>query len=449
MSLQKGNNPIKKRDFLEIDWSKIPYVFYLIMLFLISRLPLLNLGFGYDSDAWRMANTAYDLRYFHIYHTSRFPGFPIPEFLNSLVINYGWTGTNALTMIFSLISVIFFAKILSALNVKRKGLLVLTYNFFPLLWINSTNTMGYMWALAFIIISWYSILKKRFILAGVMFGIATGCRITSTILIFPFLYLIFTESKNWKHMLYFFLSFIIVSLVFFTPLIARYNLGFLKYYPHKVKIKDVFFKFINKFGILTLITGGLFSLTSMRAFFRNIAKKDKDSIFLLSSIIIFFLLFLKAPYEVEYFIPAIPFGLILINKIWRKELTIIFSLFLMSNAVVEVNVGNFTGEGIVTKSIQERRGQIRFTHHLLNAKVKAHSVVIVGYWVPTVVYFKKVTKGENNDIHYIYSASSEKINELHKNGYNIYYLGMMRDYTKRVYGYDLNDLNCKHLRVYK
>lgn len=149
--------PWKERinSLLDLDWTKTPYIFILILSFVLSRIPLLNLGFGIDADAWRIANSAFDLWNSHVYHTSRFPGYLLPEYVNSLIIDHGWIATNSMTMILSLISVIFFARILKDLNVKNKGLLVLTYAFLPVLWINSTNTMDYMWALTFIVIAWF------------------------------------------------------------------------------------------------------------------------------------------------------------------------------------------------------------------------------------------------------------------------------------------------------
>ena len=75
-----------KKSLLDLDWLEKPYVFILVFSFILSRIPLLNLGFGADADAWRIANSAFDLRYSHIYHTSRFPGYPLPEYVNSIVI---------------------------------------------------------------------------------------------------------------------------------------------------------------------------------------------------------------------------------------------------------------------------------------------------------------------------------------------------------------------------
>ncbi|MEL7669964.1 hypothetical protein [Methanobacterium sp.] len=186
-------------------------------MFILSRIHLLNLGFGSDPDAWRIAGSAFDLHYFGIYHPSRFPGYPFPEFFNSLIINYGWLATNAATMILSLISVYVFARILKELNIKNGGLLVVTYAFLPILWINSAITMDYMWALAFILLTWFFIIRKQYALAGLMMGLAVGSRITSVILIIPFLYIIFIADKKIK-MLYFVIGTFLTAFFLFLPL---------------------------------------------------------------------------------------------------------------------------------------------------------------------------------------------------------------------------------------
>ena len=158
--------------FSECDWTEIPQIFILTIIYLISRIPFLNLGFGVDPDAWRIANSAFDLNNFLIYNTSRFPGYPLPEYANSLLINYGWVATNSLTMIISLIAILMFAKILKEIEVENKGLIIITFAFMPLIWINSVNAMDYMWNVTFIILSWYFIIKNHHLLAGLMMGLA-------------------------------------------------------------------------------------------------------------------------------------------------------------------------------------------------------------------------------------------------------------------------------------
>lgn len=466
-----------KKSLLDLDWLEKPYVFILVFSFILSRIPLLNLGFGADADAWRIANSAFDLRYSHIYHTSRFPGYPLPEYVNSIVIKYGWIATNTLTMFLSLISVVFFAKILKDLEVKNKGLLVLTYAFLPILWINSTNTMDYMWATTFIVMAWFFLLKKRFFLSGLILGLAAGSRITSLILVLPFLYIIWTENKKTKNIIYFSISVSLLSFVLFLPLFLQYGPMFLRYYPVKMATMELLiitgYRFLKSFGVLSVIFGLIIFILSINLLIKKIKNREKETIFLLIVILLFFIMFLKFPYNPEYLIPTIPFILIIINKICKKQHVIILSIFLLLNSFISFFVVekdnnknlmiHLIDKGIIIKNIEERIEQIKFCKYLINTNIN-HSVVIVGWYLPVLSYLDEnvscirshkmigdqndVKKGIWNfekDVWYRYLVPLDELHDLQEKGYTIYYIKGIREYTKRVYGYDLINYDCIYL----
>ena len=107
---------------LQTDWLRLRYALVMALLFLCSRLPLLPLGFGLDPDSWRIAGSSFDIRHHLVYHASRFPGYPVPEFVNALVIDLGWFASNALTAILSLASVFAYGYILRESEENDKGL---------------------------------------------------------------------------------------------------------------------------------------------------------------------------------------------------------------------------------------------------------------------------------------------------------------------------------------
>lgn len=463
------------KSLLDLDWTKSPHIFFLILLFVLSRIPLLNLGFGADPDSWRIANSAFDLRCSHIYHTSRFPGYPLLEYINSLLIDHGWVATNSVTMIFSLVSVIFFARILKDLDTKNKGLLVFTYAFLPILWINSTNTMDYMWALTFIIIAWFFILKNRYAFAGLMMGLAVGSRITSAILIFPFFYLIWMKNRRFRECFYFIVPTITVPSLLFLPLFIRHGLRFLTYYPGNVNLIYIGYFICREFGIIAVFFGLIILLLSLKVLFKEVTVKNKDIVFLLSTILLICILFIKAPYEVEYLIPMIPFGLLLLNRVCRREFVVILCILLLSNSFVSFSIvernerGNLTVRtvdvGIIKKKIEERTEQMEYTQRLMNANIN-HSVVIIGSYLPILSYldenvsFRKDYKmmGDANykeknvwnfkkDVCYRYLISIDELQNFKCKGYKIYYIKGIHDYTKRIYDYDLNDYNCIYLNL--
>ena len=460
MNLEILINRINVGRFLDLDWTKKPYIFLLSFLFIISRVPLLNLGFGSDPDAWRVADSALDLHYFSTYHPSRFPGYPLYEFFNSLIINYGWLATNVATMIISLISIIVFAKILNELDIKNKGLLVITYAFLPILWINSASTMDYMWALTFILFTWFFIIKKQYLLAGFMMGLAIGLRMTSVALILPFIYLILTETKNVKNVIYYIVIAGVTAIILYLPLFFQYNLNFLTYYLNDMTIIHVLLNINYSFGILAVSFGLMLLILSFKPLLNNILRKDNFTLFLLFVIGIVLILFIKAPYEVAYLIPAIPFLLILLNNISKRKFFAIFCILLMSNAFISfasLNDSNITDEGLIMHDIEFRNTLLQM-QIVVNNNME-NSVIITGEYLYALSYFYErssknpkligmigggsfETKEKWNfekNVGYIYSASLDKIKGLQNKGYKIYYIGNSTcNIINSSYNYDLS-----------
>lgn len=464
------HNKIKIRNFLDTDWTKRPYIFLIVFSFIFSRIPLLNLGFGSDPDAWRVAVSAFDLHYFGIYHPSRFPGYPLPELFNSLIINYGWLATNIATMIISLISVIVFAKILKELNIKNKGLLVVTYAFLPILWINSAITMDYMWALAFILLTWFFIIKKQYVLAGLMMGLAIGSRITSAALILPFLYLILSD-KNVKNVIYYLITACITALILFLPLFFQYNLSFLAYQPVNIGIMVILKNISYRFGTLALFFGLILFIWSSKSVLHKILKRDNLTLFLLFSIGITLVLYLKAPYETAYLIPAVPFVLILMNNVSKKKFFIILCILLISNAFISFTLLDSPNikEGTLMNDIGARN-DIMQTQSILTDNLE-NSVIITGEYLPSLNYFYEksaeghkltwIASGDSlgikeywnteKNVKYVYLVSLDELKKLQKKGYKMYYMDDMDNSTSRmtesIYNYNLNENYCSKVNL--
>ncbi|MDP3767009.1 MAG: hypothetical protein Q8S13_03260, partial [Dehalococcoidia bacterium] len=123
----------------------------LAVAYIGSRVAWLDLGYGTDPDAWRVALTATFLRSDGEYVPSRLPGYPLHEFVTAGLIDGGWILTNLTTVLISLVGVFLFAWLLRKLELPHRGALTLGFAFAPLLWINSVTTIDYMWALTFIL----------------------------------------------------------------------------------------------------------------------------------------------------------------------------------------------------------------------------------------------------------------------------------------------------------
>lgn len=466
-------NFTKKFNFnnlLDIDWTKPPFIYILFLTFLATRIPLLNLGYGYDGDAWRVAVSAYVLKNYNIYHTSRFPGYPLPEFVNSVYINYGWIATNSVTMILSFLSVFFFAKIITYLKVKNKGMLTITYAFMPILWINSTNTMDYMWGLSLLIISWYLLIKEHYLLSGAIMGLAISCRCTLVMFLLPINYLMWENTKNIKEIIRFNLVAGIISATIYAPLWTKYGLGFLTYASANFTfihyIETLGYNVYSGFGILPIITCLVGFFFSAKKLIVKVINKDKYIIFLLLSIVPTIVLYFKVPYEAGYLIPAIPFGLILIEKLYNNKLFVLLCIFLLVNSIITVgaisidNNGNpkfkTIDEGMIQQDVNNRIHAMQYSEQIKNAKIN-HSAVVVRGYVPNIHYLslksgnytKEGRLDIENDVHtenfvdpdkdvgYFYELNFEEFKELQKKGYAIYYTKVAErkaDYDMKFFG---------------
>ena len=172
-------------------------LYFLLAAVFLSRIPLLFGGFGSDGDAWRIAQTVHVLLSEGVYQVSRFPGFPVYEFLQTPVIALGGSiASNLSSLIVFMASVILFEKIIVRWNIPNGPMLVIAYSFLPILWKNSAVTMDYVWGLAGILSALYLLTEKRALAAGILLGIAAGTRATHILFVFHSFFTLRKEKRG-------------------------------------------------------------------------------------------------------------------------------------------------------------------------------------------------------------------------------------------------------------
>jgi hypothetical protein len=151
----------------------------------LTRIPSFKLGPGRDPDAWRLLGAGISISETGSYTMSRPPGYPVPEYFYSLL--HAQTGLLVpLVALLGAIAVAFFALAARRLGCKDVWLSAAAVAMTPVVYINGTNLMDYTWALAFVMAAFYFVLVGRPTVAGVLTGIAVGCRITSVAMLIPF-----------------------------------------------------------------------------------------------------------------------------------------------------------------------------------------------------------------------------------------------------------------------
>jgi hypothetical protein len=371
---------------LELDWASKPWVFVLILVYSLSRVWQLNAGFGLYGDAWRIANTAFDISYLHIYNPSRFPGYPLPEFIDSLFIRWGWVATNGLAAVLNLVAVFAFASILKDLGVRNKGLLVLAYAFIPIIWVHSGGTIDYTWALSFVIFTWFFALRDRWAIAGLMMGLAIGSRVTAGVFILPLLYLAYQRKAGLKNTIWLCGVAGVTALVLFLPLFIQYGLSFFTYYSDTISLEAMLYRVVNAFGILPILFGIIVVIFSLKSLVQSLLKRDGLVIFLFATVLLYVALYIKVPYKAEYMLPAVPFGLLLLNNISRRMLFIPLVFLLVLESFVSFAIHTTqplvsVNQGRIAADIENRTVIMAGARELLAQRDSHTAYVVGGYWV--------------------------------------------------------------------
>jgi hypothetical protein len=229
----RGYNPTVEAT-LARRWTDDSFLFISVAgLVLLSRIPFLGHGYGTQDDAWRVALAAHSIATTGQYSASRFPGYPVQEFVCSLLWSGGPWALNGMKALLTSIGTGFFALSMKALDCKDNMIASLALAFIPIVYTTSTMSLDNLWALAFILSSLYFVLLRRPVVAGVLLGIAIGCRITSGAMLVP-LGVVMSKGQIRRETLRNICAFCVaaglVGAATFAPVVATYGWGFFTFY---------------------------------------------------------------------------------------------------------------------------------------------------------------------------------------------------------------------------
>ena len=331
-------------EFMRSFWLPI-----VITMTVLTRLPFLWTGYGADADAWLVAKSASLLWNTGIYHESRLPGYPLHEIVSAPFVGLGGAPlSNAATLVVTLVAIVAWSKISHHIG-QHKKLLVIAFAFAPVVWQHSAVTLDYMWSLLFIVLSLQAILNQRILLAGIVLGIAAGFRPSNLAAIVPLLCLLYLRRQKIEDILVFVLSAILVSVGAFIPLIMKYGIpgwfiatrqemSDVLYPTFMMRCISFLYRTIYFVGPLTSVIVGYVLWTSKNVIIASARSRDPIIVTSLVGLFTFLLLFLWLPLERAYLLPALPFLLLLIDRLSSPRLFMIFTLFLIFSALVSLDV---------------------------------------------------------------------------------------------------------------
>lgn len=446
----------------------------------LSRLPFLSQGYGLDGDSWSVAIVARNIATTGVYEVSRYPGYPVQEFICSLFYNGTAWRLNLLTAIISTIGILFFALTLKTWKFKYVFLASAALAFVPIVYINSTTTIDYVWALSFMLISLYCVARYNALLAGVFLGIAIGCRITSGAMLIPFAVMILQTGErreNIIRLLKFVLTTIIVGALLYLPVYSRYGSQFFMYYdlPYPSISKVLYKFFIETWGLVGL--AALF--ISVAVFFLphgSVARKylfprsinEKYVVAWLIAIDLYIIAFLKLPMESGYLIPIIPFVILIFGKYLYSNafsflaVMLILSSFFFNISPVEredaptASSLSFTfnqGEEKLSVDVLDgpmmayesrRTNGMKFTADLLQSfdTLRRKSLLVCGRWY-NQLYLQRKSVSEM-DIQIRDYIKQDSLLYFVGKGYDIYYLPKQDYYNRLMRDVDINLFGAKN-----
>ncbi len=464
---------------------------------LATRVPFLSAGFGTDPDAWLVAVTARRIAATGQYVASRPPGYPVHELVTALVIHGGPIALTGLTAMFSVAAVGFFMSILRRLGCAAYPLAGLALAMTPVVFIGSTNALDYVWALALLLAAYYFALLHRPLAAGILLGLATGCRLTSALMLAPLAVALYdTRSRRSavRPILRLAAAWVITSAAAYLPVALTCGTDVFRFhepsdYPSlEIVLSRATLRTWGAVGLIAIATAVIHRILRGRAprgkppppethgpplkpSAESGAAPHRHTWAALLAVLLYGLAFLRLPLEEGYLIPATPFALVLL---WRLLSHRAFSIgcaclcaspwfFYLGRPAgtpwsgysgLAVRVGPGEGSllidplrGPILRDRVERREAMRYVDRVLNraAALPERSVTIVGYWLPHIRF--KLGDDDSRLERFEYLLDRAELDRLKTDQRRVFYLPDMRAFTLAVHGFDLRDAGAEALEI--
>ena len=424
----------------------------LLAIIFLSRIPFIFSGYGSEEDAWGLILTARNISATGVYEVSRLPGHPVQELLLSLIWQWPAWLLNLVTVLISTAGIAAFMLALKKLLVQNylyAGALLAAV---PIIYINNTNVMDYTLALSLTFLSLYAITHKKYVVAGMLLGLACGFRITAGAMAIPFALIIWGQELRFQMLFRFGASIAITAIACYIPAWMVYGKSFFTYYeyfPYPSFLKNIYKATIGAWGIpgmVALVTGVWFSLRKLQQTpSANLAHK-----YLLAAASITILLytysFAKIPQKSAFVIPMVPYIiLIFVILLKEKQLKWITMLMILSCffagiqlddklrgstptfASYPLQIGNTNVtfdllQGPVTADDSKRKNKIVYAKKIATelSEIKKPTVLIAGWWQNEVNYFRIASPNSNTEV--VYYIDEATINNYQQQGYQLFYL---------------------------
>lgn len=370
-----------------------------LLLFVIgSRSWLLDSGFGWDADAWQLANSGYWLAHGHEHIVSRRPGYPLDEWLAALfqlveraVHGPGWVVTNACTIFVFALQCMLLYRLARRSGSVCAWLLVAAYSLHPVVFDQSVGSLDVHLPLLLVLWTVELLETGRWVRASVVFGFAMAGRATTGVFFIPFLWHLLRRRSDRRKALAFAMLSLGLALPFYVDIWLKYWGASLPLHTPENWVKAWFniglYRTVGfAAGIALLWTVWVGRRKLWDALVRPLDSRDRFLALCAAANLAFFLV---KPYDSAYLVPAMPFILVLLARHASTRVMAIFLIVLTLNGLVTVPgvrrdaSGRAVGlvawaPGEMFERGKERWLKRRLPQTLAGLELEPHTALVVG-----------------------------------------------------------------------
>jgi hypothetical protein len=428
----------------------------LASLVLGSRLLWIGDDYGADPDCYRVINAARQIAHSGRYVESRLPGYPVQEYALSLLVRGGPVASNGLTAVFSVGASLLFALILRKAGVQDHLLGSVAFALTPIVYISSTCSIDYIWAVAFVLGATHAVLLERPVLAGCLLGLGIGCRITSAAMVPLLGGLVLATGRpelRRRGLAFFMGAAAAVGFLCYAPVMLRHGLAFLTF------AEPAAYPPLN--GVLSRATTGVWGTVGAAAAvgvgvalaagkFRPPPRKPHARRllrFCFVVVLVYTAIYARLPLESGYLIPAVPFALIGLGLVSPGPLFRAFCLALCVSPFMEVGRSGISLGGRTASDRAARRDGGRTAQAVIDiaSRLGDGIVIVCGSLQPRIL--SMVDSMSPDGRRYVYLVRERTTLERYAaEGYRIFFVTGAEAENLALYGLDLRSAGAQELR---
>jgi len=410
----------------------------------VSRLPFLSAGYGMNSDAWRVANTARHIAETGQYEVSRFPGNPIHEIACAFLWRGGPVALNGASALFSVLAALMFARLARQAGCKDWLPATLAFAFLPLVYICSVTSKDCIWSLAFTLAA--LTLVSRPVAAGVALGLAIGCRITAGTAALPLTLLLLVSgdpATRLRRFVQFAGCAAVTAIASFLPVFLRYGTGFFTCYTvDHSNLRTILIRATQEVwgwpgiaGILIAACAAAFSLLRRpRVGFKALVSPYSAA--WIAGLLATLPVFIALPHQAAYLLPVTPFVILFLARHSPRPAFLAFCGLAIASSFIEFGQ---TGPraGAILEDHRERvaLGESLKRYLTITENLPGKNIFVLGEMQPKVLNLTADSPHPN--IQYAYLLGVQDIIAAHRQGATIWVTPIIRNANFQTNGIDL------------